>query len=42
MLRKAARVNKMDPSPPRWVVLRSWSHPPIMDRLAALEPSVLH
>ncbi len=42
MLRKAARVNKMDPSPPRWVVLRSWSHPPIMDRLAALESSVLH
>ncbi|MCU0697624.1 MAG: M48 family metalloprotease [Myxococcaceae bacterium] len=41
MLRKAARVNKMDPSPPRWVVLRSWSHPPITDRLEALE-SVLH
>jgi STE24 endopeptidase len=40
MLRKAARVNKMDPSPPRWVVLRGWSHPPIMDRLAALEPSL--
>lgn len=41
MLRKAARVNKMDPSPPRWVVLRSWSHPPITDRLLALESSVL-
>jgi STE24 endopeptidase len=38
MLVKAARVNKMDPEPPRWVVLRGMSHPPIGERLAALPP----
>ena len=36
MLVKAARVNKMDPEPPRWVVLKGYSHPPIGERLAAL------
>lgn len=36
MLVKAARVNKMDPEPPRWVVLKGMSHPPIGERLAAL------
>ncbi|MCP3142722.1 M48 family metalloprotease [Pyxidicoccus xibeiensis] len=40
MLVKAARVNKMDPAPPRWVVLRGMSHPPIGERLAALPPPV--
>jgi STE24 endopeptidase len=38
MLVKAARVNKMDPEPPRWVVLKGMSHPPIGERLAALPP----
>ena len=36
MLVKAARVNKMDPEPPRWIVLKGMSHPPIGERLAAL------
>ncbi|MBJ6759407.1 M48 family metalloprotease [Myxococcaceae bacterium JPH2] len=34
MLVKAARVNKMDPQPPRWVVLKGMSHPPIGERIA--------
>ncbi|WP_163995419.1 M48 family metalloprotease [Pyxidicoccus caerfyrddinensis] len=38
MLVKAARVNKMDPEPPRWVVLKGMSHPPIGERLADLPP----
>jgi STE24 endopeptidase len=38
MLVKAARVNKMDPEPPRWVVLKGMSHPPVGERLAALPP----
>ena len=38
MLVKAARVNKMDPEPPRWLVLKGMSHPPIGERLAALPP----
>lgn len=37
MLIKSARINRMDPDPPRWLVLRTFSHPPIRDRLAALE-----
>jgi len=37
MLVKLARVNKMDPDPPRWVVLKGWSHPPIRERLAAIQ-----
>ncbi|RKH39130.1 M48 family metalloprotease [Corallococcus sicarius] len=37
MLVKAARVNKMDPEPPRWVVLKGMSHPPIGERLATLD-----
>ncbi len=36
MLRKAARTNKMDPTPPRWAVWRGMSHPPISERLAAI------
>ncbi|MBZ4394567.1 M48 family metalloprotease [Myxococcus sp. AS-1-15] len=36
MLVKAARVNKMDPDPPRWVVLKGMSHPPVGERLADL------
>jgi STE24 endopeptidase len=39
MLMKAARVNKMDPEPPRWVVLKGYSHPPIGERLASLPPT---
>ncbi len=38
MLMKAARVNKMDPEPPRWVVLKGYSHPPIGERLASIPP----
>ncbi|MFY2561783.1 M48 family metalloprotease [Corallococcus terminator] len=38
MLVKAARVNKMDPQPPRWIVLKGQSHPPIGERLADLPP----
>ncbi len=38
MLVKAARVNKMDPEPPRWVVLKGLSHPPIGERIASLPP----
>lgn len=33
MLVKAARVNKMDPHPPRWLVLKGSSHPPIGERV---------
>lgn len=36
MLVKAARINRMDPHPPRWLVLRSYSHPPVRDRLDAV------
>ena len=39
MLVKAARVNKMDPEPPRWAVLKGYSHPPLGERLAAIPPS---
>jgi len=33
---KAARVNKMDPDPPRWVTLKGRTHPSIQDRLDAI------
>lgn len=36
MLIAACRANKMDPDPPRWVVLKGRSHPPIRDRLEAI------
>ena len=36
MLIKLARVNKMDPDPPAWIVLKGWSHPPIRERLEAI------
>lgn len=36
MLVKAARLNKMDPEPPRWIVLKGLSHPPIGERIATL------
>ncbi|ADO74248.1 M48 family metalloprotease [Stigmatella aurantiaca] len=36
MLVKAARVNKMDPEPPRWVILKGMSHPPVGERVAAI------
>ncbi len=38
MLVKATRVNKMDPEPPRWLVLKGYTHPPMGERLAALPP----
>lgn len=38
MLIRAARINKQDPAPPRWVVLLGYSHPPLEERLAALPP----
>ena len=34
MLVKAARVNKMDPEPPRWIVIKGLSHPPIGERIS--------
>jgi STE24 endopeptidase len=37
MLAKAARVNKMDPEPPAWVVWLGRTHPPIQKRLEAVE-----
>ncbi len=37
MLVKAARVNKMDPNPPRWVVWLGRSHPPVGERIAAVD-----
>jgi STE24 endopeptidase len=36
MLVKAARVNKMDPEPPRWIVLKGLTHPPVGERIAAI------
>lgn len=39
MLVKAARVNKMDPDPPRWIVLKGRTHPSIRERLEALGPA---
>jgi STE24 endopeptidase len=36
MLRKAARVNKMDPDPPRWVVWKGRTHPSVGERLEAI------
>lgn len=39
MLVKAARINKMNPDPPRWYVLAGVSHPPIAERLADIAPS---
>jgi STE24 endopeptidase len=37
MLLKAARLNKLDPEPPAWVVWRGASHPPLSRRLEALQ-----
>jgi len=37
MLVKATRINKMDPDPPRWLVLRRGSHPPMSERIRAAE-----
>ncbi len=34
---KAARINKSNPWPPRWVVWLGTSHPPMGDRLATVE-----
>lgn len=36
MLVKAARINKMDPDPPRWAVLKGATHPPLRERLAQI------
>lgn len=36
MLVKAARVNKMDPEPPQWLVFKGMSHPPIGERIASI------
>jgi STE24 endopeptidase len=36
MLRRAARINKIDPSPPIWIVLGQ-SHPPMAERLEQVE-----
>ena len=34
---KAARVNKMDPDPPRWTELKGSTHPSIRERLEAID-----
>ena len=36
MLVKLARINKADPKPPRWYVLKGMSHPPMGERLAVI------
>lgn len=36
MLAKATRINKLDPAPPRWVVWRGQSHPPMGQRIEAV------
>jgi STE24 endopeptidase len=36
MLVKATRLNKMDPEPPLWLVLKSHSHPPMAERIATV------
>lgn len=40
MLVRVARVNKMDPAPPRWFILRGEGHPPIVERIEAAEASI--
>lgn len=40
MLTKLARINRLDPSPPRWVVLLDSSHPSIDERIAAISPGL--
>ncbi|MBX7096084.1 MAG: M48 family metalloprotease [Myxococcaceae bacterium] len=37
LFEKVTRINKLDPDPPRWVVLKGWSHPPVSQRLAQLD-----
>ena len=37
LFEKVTRINKLDPEPPRWVVLKGWSHPPVSERLAQLD-----
>lgn len=37
MLVKAARVNKMDPDPPRWAELKGRTHPSIRERIEAID-----
>jgi len=36
-LRRLARLNLADPSPPRWIVWWFYDHPPIAERIAAAE-----
>jgi Zn-dependent protease with chaperone function len=37
MLIKIARIGLVDPEPPRWWVLTHSSHPPLLERLAAID-----
>lgn len=37
MLVRLARMNKLDPSPPEWVVVKGFMHPPIGERLELAE-----
>ncbi|MDQ3264585.1 MAG: M48 family metalloprotease [Myxococcota bacterium] len=37
MLVKLCRINKCDPQPPRWLVLRSATHPPLAERVQFAE-----
>jgi STE24 endopeptidase len=36
MLVKATRVNKIDPEPPRWIVIKGMTHPPMGERIASI------
>ncbi len=36
MLVKLTRINKADPEPPRWYVMKGMSHPPMAERLAVI------
>ena len=40
-LRRLARLNLADPSPPRWVTWMFYDHPPISERIQAAEVAVL-
>ena len=37
LLVKLARINKLDPTPPTWFVLAGMTHPPLLERLAAVQ-----
>lgn len=40
MMIKAARINKIDPDPPRWAVIKNHTHPALGERLQRIEAPV--